>query len=282
MNGYLNFDQVALGRLVLDTANPGRNFCTKGTLQLEADDRSRNEFTDIYSLTNARSSSSFLAALTKLLHIFAGKSGSSIDTIQTNRAISYDLLNVDHKLQELLEDEAVRQWIETYMKKTRVYMVVAIHAVQDASVSLDHDETAAVAIKGTVPVSVAADAIAPGSTSLPPVAAIAKAVDPTVAVDHSAELTRSASFAAPGERIIAVGYLEIKLQSFFSCLAENMPRLAKKTVWRPFDASRATETPDMIEATVVGMGPTDLGKGIQIAAESTGPDGQFVILGGQV
>ncbi|KAK4982872.1 hypothetical protein LTR50_007542 [Elasticomyces elasticus] len=283
MNGFLSFDQVALGRLVLDTANPGRNFCKTGTLQLNAADRSRNEFTDVYSLTKASSYSNFQIMLTKLLDVFASKSGTSANTIQTDKAVSYELLNVDDKLEKLLKDEAVQKWVETYKKKSRVYMVVALHAVQDVSVSLDHDTTAAAGVKATVPVSAAAEAIAPGSTTvLPGGAANSEAVDPKVAVDHLVELARSASFAAPGERIIAVGYLEVKLRSFFSNQAEERPKPAAKTVWKSFDASRAAEAADMIEATIVGMNPTDLGKGAQVVAESAGLAGQFVILEGQV
>ncbi|KAF4336884.1 hypothetical protein FBEOM_9264 [Fusarium beomiforme] len=283
MNSYLSFDQVALGRLVLDTANPGRNFCKTGTLQLSESDRSRNEFENVYSLTNARSSSSFQLALTKLLHVFAKKSGSSVDSIRTGKAVSYELLNVNDKLEELLENEAVKKWVESCRKRTRVYMVVALHAVQDVSVSLNHDESKAASFEGTVPVSTAAEAIAPGSTTVHPGgAALAKAVDPKVKVDHSAQLARLASFVAPGERIIAVGYLEVKLESFFSSQAEEKPRLAKKTVWKAFDASRAAESPDMIEASVVGMEPTDLGKEAKVAAENDGSAGKFVILEGQL
>ncbi|KAE8414639.1 hypothetical protein BDV36DRAFT_264911 [Aspergillus pseudocaelatus] len=283
MNGFLNFDQVALGRLVLDTANPCRNFCKTGTLQLNEADRSRNEFANVYSLTNARSSSNFQVALTKLLDVFARKLGTSADAVQTDKAVSYELLNVDDKLETLLKDEAVQKWVETYKKKSRVYMVVALHAVQDISVSLDHDTTAAVGVKATVPVSTAAQAIAPGSTTVfPGGAAISEAVNPKVAVNHLVEFSRSASFAAPGERIIAVGYLEVKLWSFFSNQTEEMPKLAKKTVWKSFDASRAAEAADMIEATVLRIKSTDLGKGPQVIAESAGLAGQFVIVEGQI
>ncbi|KAF9763011.1 hypothetical protein IL306_003271 [Fusarium sp. DS 682] len=283
MNGFLNFDQVALGRLVLDTANPGRNFCKTDKLQLNESDRSRNEFANVYSLTNARSSSNFQLALAKLLQVFAKKSGSSVDRIETGKAVSYELLNVNDKLEKLLEDEEVRKWVESCRKRTRVYMVVALHAVQDVSVSLDHDETKAAGVEATVPVSAAAEAIAPGSTTVVPGGStLAKAIDPKAKMDHSVELARLASFVAPGERIIAVGYLEVKLESFFSNRAEEKPRLARKTVWKAFDASRATEAPDMIEASVVGMEPTGLGKGVKVAAENSGSAGSFVILESQL
>ncbi|SCO23676.1 uncharacterized protein FFM5_13405 [Fusarium fujikuroi] len=108
INGFLNFNQVALGRLVLDTANPGRNFCKTSKLHLNESDRSRIEFSNVYRLTNARSSSNFQLALTKLLQVLAKKSGSSVDRIETGRAVNYELLNVNDKLEKILKDEELR------------------------------------------------------------------------------------------------------------------------------------------------------------------------------
>ncbi|VTT58000.1 unnamed protein product, partial [Fusarium fujikuroi] len=99
--------KVALGRLVLDTANPGRNFCKTSKLHLNESDRSRIEFSNVYRLTNARSSSNFQLALTKLLQVLAKKSGSSVDRIETGRAVNYELLNVNDKLEKILKDEEV-------------------------------------------------------------------------------------------------------------------------------------------------------------------------------
>ncbi|VTT56814.1 unnamed protein product, partial [Fusarium fujikuroi] len=124
INGFLNFNQVALGRLVLDTANPGRNFCKTSKLHLNESDRSRIEFSNVYRLTNARSSSNFQLALTKLLQVLAKKSGSSVDRIETGRAVNYELLNVNDKLEKILKDEEVRKWVELCRRRTRVYIVL--------------------------------------------------------------------------------------------------------------------------------------------------------------
>ncbi|OIW24995.1 hypothetical protein CONLIGDRAFT_717948 [Coniochaeta ligniaria NRRL 30616] len=102
-----------------------------------------------------------------------------------------------------------------------------------------------------------------------------------VDVVNCRSLEQSASFVAPGERIIAVGYQKVRFRLFPSCTAD--PRvLARKAVWKSFDTSRADGAADMVEATIDTDGEPDLGRGAKVAAESAGSGGIFVILQDQV
>ncbi|KAH6990038.1 hypothetical protein EDB80DRAFT_729409 [Ilyonectria destructans] len=269
MDGFLTADDVQLGRLVLDTKTPQKNFCKAASLTLTNADRSRRVFENIDNLTNATSSSSFRLLLTKILDVLASKSGNSVDTLKTTKAVSYDLYHVDDKFEELLSNDKVKEWLEKYRGRTCIYLVVSLHVVQDASVSLDHGESSEVEVKGTIPVAEAAAGVAPGAPMLN------KALNPKAEVRHGHAHEHSASFFAPGERIIAVGYQEVRFRTFSSSTADT-PTLAKKTVWKSFDTSRAAGVPDMMAATVEDA--SVLGKANETVAESVGPGGKFVIM----
>ncbi|KAK3377084.1 hypothetical protein B0T24DRAFT_620430 [Lasiosphaeria ovina] len=274
MDGFLTEGEVELGRLVLDTANPQKNFCKAAGLTLTDADRSRREFDNIDNMVGATSASKFQLLLTKLLEIIAGKSSKSTDNLKTAKAVSYELYNVDERLETLLQDDKVKKWLEKYRSKARIYLVVALHTVKDASVTLGTNDALEVHVKATAPAAQAADAIAPGASVA---ANAAGSVEAKLGYSRSRE--QSASFVAPGERIIAVGYLELRFRAFLSSTAEAS-QLAKTTVWKLFDTSRATGSADMIEATVQGV--SELDKGLKVEAESTGSTGRFVILEGQV
>jgi hypothetical protein len=278
MNGFLTEGEVELGRLVLDTANPQKNFCKAAHLTLTDADRSRREFDNIDNLVGAESASKFQLLLTKLLDVIASKSAKSTDALKTAKAVSHELYNVDEKLETLLQDDKVKKWLEKYRGKTRIYLVVALHTVKDASVKLDANEAAAVGVKVKAPVAEAANAVAPGA----PVIANAAGANVDMNVAHSSNREQSASFVAPGERIIAVGYQEVRFQAF-SVITADATRLAKATVWKSFDTSRAAGSADMIEATVGDI--SDVAKGLnkaKVEAEHIGSAGKFVIFEGQV
>ncbi|KAH7121611.1 hypothetical protein EDB81DRAFT_814140 [Dactylonectria macrodidyma] len=269
MDGFLTEDDVQLGRLVLDTKKPQKNFCKAASLTLTSADRSRRVFENLENLTGATSSSSFLLLFTKILGVLARKSEKSVDTLKTAKAVSYDLYHVDEKFEELLSNEEVKEWLEKYRGRTRIYLVVALHVVQDASVSMDHSESSLARGKATVPVAEAAAGVVARASTLSTV------LDPQAEARHGHSHEHSASFFAPGERIIAVGYQEVRFRMFSSTTADA-PTLAKKTVWKSFDTSRAAGVLDMMEATVEDA--SALGKGNEMVAESVGPGGKFVIL----
>ncbi|KAK0747010.1 hypothetical protein B0T18DRAFT_429860 [Schizothecium vesticola] len=277
MNGFLTQGEVELGRLVLDTANPQKNFCRAANPTLTDADRSRREFDNIDSLVGAASASKFQLLLAKLLAIMASRSAKSTDTLKTAEAVSYQLYNVNERLETLLQEDRGKKWLEKYRGKSRIYLVVALHTVKDASVKLDANEAAAVDVKVKVPVAKAADAIVPGASVVP----IAAAANIETSVAHSSSHEQSASFVAPGERIIAVGYQEVRFQSFLSSTADSA-RLAKTTVWKSFDTSRAADGADMVEATVGDIFDVAKGFKAKVEAEHIGSAGRFVILEGQV
>ncbi|OIW24946.1 hypothetical protein CONLIGDRAFT_690614 [Coniochaeta ligniaria NRRL 30616] len=179
MGGFLTAGDVELGRLVLDTAKPQKNFCKATSLKLTDSDRSRRVFKNVESLTNATSASSFKLLLTKILEVFASKSAKSVDTIKTTQAISYELRNVNEKFDVLLQEEKVTRWMEKYRSKANIYMVVALHTVQNVSVALDASESSEVKAKVTIPAASVLDAAAPGASAL-----AAPIINPEISGSH--------------------------------------------------------------------------------------------------
>jgi len=278
LDGFLAREDVELGRLVLDTANPSRNFCKTTALTVTESDRSRREFLNIDHLTNTTTESTFQLLLTKFLELFAKRSSNTTDAIKTSKAVSYELYNVDDKFEALLDNENVKKWLEKYRNKTRIYLVVALHTVQDVAVTLDASESSKVTGKVQVPASDAINALAPGAGT-----AASQAIGAVqIQGSHANTREQSASFVAPGERIIAVGYQQVRFRSFSSKEAVDAASkgLGSTTVWKSFDTSRAAGGADMVEAAVGEA--SELDKKIRVVADSEGPNGRFVILDGQV
>lgn len=102
---------------------------------------------------------------------------------------------------------------------------MALHTAKDVSVTPDANEASEMEVKVAAPARQPADALAPGTSVATKETGSAEAKP-----GHSRIREQSASFVAPGERIIAVGYQEVRFRTFSSSTADA-PQLAKTTVW---------------------------------------------------
>ncbi|KAG4433810.1 hypothetical protein IFR05_010692 [Cadophora sp. M221] len=247
MNGYLDPAQVALGRLVLDMKSPGQNFCPYGTLDLKEGDVSKAPFADLKSLANAESSSGFKLALSKVLQLFATKSRTTVDEISTKTATRHQLLNVNLKFEKIFEEDEVKKWLEkVILTGSDIYMVVGLHTIQDASISLNRDTSADVGVKVQAPVT---DALAPGSSAVP---GVRDALDVKVEAGHTSRSSLGASFVTPGERIIAVQYQKVEVKMLSSKGIKSLvdAGLKKKTTWQAFGAARGGSELDTFDVSL--------------------------------
>lgn len=274
MNSFLTIGEVALGRLIVNPKDPAHNFCSNAVLDLSAEDISHKPFETIVALTRAESSSSFLASLTRLLNVLAGRSKSSVDRIEAQKAASYKLKNVPQKLEKLVEDNEVKRWLEKVNQRAPVYMVVAFHTLVDSNVELDWKDSSGVSGKATIPV---AEALAPGSSSTP----AGQALDVAAELEHNHGRETMVSFVAPGERIVAVQYQRVILKAFRRGDV-NAPTPDKKTVWESFDASRAAEDVTIVEASLGGLAIEDLPRKWRVGAESAAEGTKFIVFEDQL
>lgn len=277
MNGYLDPAQVALGRLVLDMKNPGQNFCPFGALSLNKANVSKAPFSNLKSLANAKSSSRFKVALSKVLQIFAEKSRTTVDDISTKTAMRHQLLNVNLNFERIFEDDNVKKWLEkVVLTGAEVYMVVGLHTIQDASISLNRDASTDIGGRIQVPIT---DSVAPGTSTLP---GVGEALDVKLESGHTSKSSLGASFVTPGERIIAVQYQKVvfKMSSSKGTKSLADAGVKKKTVWQSFGAARGGTDLDTFEAILVEETTADhVGEDVEFEATSTEDGELFVILG---
>ncbi|KAH7360967.1 hypothetical protein BKA65DRAFT_494353 [Rhexocercosporidium sp. MPI-PUGE-AT-0058] len=276
MNGYLDPSQVAIGRLVLDMKSPGQNFCPYGALDLKEDDVSKAPFSNLKSLSNSESSSSFKLALSKVLQLFASKSRTTVDDISTKKAIRHQLLNVNLKFEKMFENDEIKKWLEkVILTGSDIYMVVGLHTLQDASISLNRDVSTEAGAKIQAPI---ADTLAPGLAAVP---GVKEALDVKLEGTHTSKSSLGASFVAPGERIIAVQYQKVAVKMLSSKGIKGLAdaRLKKKTTWQAFGAARGDSELDTFEISLAEeIDDDDIAEDGDFEAMSVGDGEVFVIL----
>jgi len=247
MNGYLDPAQVALGRLVLDMKDPGQNFCRFGELELQEGDVSKSQFQDLKSLAKAESSSGFKLALSKVLQLFASKSRTTVDDISSKTAMRHQLLNVNEKFETMFQEDDVKKWLEkVVLTGSDIYLVVGLHTLQDASISLDRLASKDIGGKAQAPVT---EALAPGISSIP---RVGNSLDVRIEGGHSSTSSLGASFITPGERIIAVQYQKVSVIMKSSRGVKHLvdAALKKTTTWKSFGAARGGSELDIFEVSL--------------------------------
>lgn len=169
-------------------------------------------------------------------------------------------------------------WINIETRRVYSSSWRELHTVQDVSVTLDASESSEVSGKLQIPASDSVNALVPGAGT-----AASNAIGTVQAqASHASTREQSASFVAPGERVIVVGYQQVWFRSFSSKedVYAASEGLSRTTVWRSFDTSRTVGSADMVEATVEEV--SELDKRAVVVTESEWSSGRFVPLNGQV
>jgi hypothetical protein len=239
-DGYLTSKQVSLGRLVLNMKNPGQDFCPYSPI-LTDQDVAPVPFHHVKELINYDSSSEFRFKLTKLFSILVGKSITSFDNIHSETAITYQLLNSESWFEQMCAEEDVKKWLERFLQRGSVSMVVGLHTVKDASVGVDRQATTKIEGEGTIPLN---EVALPGSSMAP---GLGSPLDMKMKVSNANNIQTSASFVAPNERIIAIQYRKIEFKPFSSKTADKA-FLAKNSCWKFFGVGRGDGINDAVDA----------------------------------
>lgn len=254
-DGFLVPKQVALGRVVLDVKDPGKNFYPPKDQPMSEDELAAKEFNGVHQLLGSSSSSQITATLTKFLSIFASRLKKSNDELLTEKATTYQLLNSDNWFLKLCQDDEAKKWLERFMTRVPIFMVVGLHTVEDATISLDREQ--GTKFKGTAEAPLT-EAVAPGTSSVPGGDTL------NLKAEGSKEMitTNAATFVAPGNRIVAVQYRKIEFDMLKGKKVEDA-RLALKTFWKQFDASRGAASDDIVACLQVETSSKDLKKAIE-------------------
>ena len=123
---FLNWDEVALGRLVLNLRKPEQDFCPD-TIPVTPEEISIFPFQEIKQILKHQSKSQFSKMVTKLISGLSPRN-HSIEFV-VRRSIQYTLLNSGSFFNRLVNDEATQRWLESVYRKSYVYLAVSIHSI---------------------------------------------------------------------------------------------------------------------------------------------------------
>ncbi|KAF9768282.1 hypothetical protein IL306_014415 [Fusarium sp. DS 682] len=237
IGGYLAPDQVALGRLVLRPSSPGQDYCPYAPVSLEESDVSKRSFASIEMLLGQHSDSRYRLNLTRMLSGGKTRSHKTADYMQSSKATVYQLLNSELYFEKLTQDEKTRKWLERFLSRTDVYLVVGLHTIESAEVNAASTSVHQNDISAHIPVTQVATA-----AGVP----LRNALDVQMSAESTKGNDTAASFVAPGERIVRVEYRKIRFRRFYSRDA-NHAQLQSASRWKTYTTSRGTAGPDGVE-----------------------------------
>lgn len=198
-----------------------------------------------------------------------------MDDIETRNAVRYQLLNVSLNFEGIFEDEGVKRWLEkVVLTGAKVYFVVGLHTIQDASTSIDRD--ASMELGGGIQVLVG-DNVLPGASA---VAVVGELMDAKLEGGYTSKTSLGASFVTARERIIAVQYQEVVFKMSSSKGGNGIAEagVKKKTFWKSFGAARGGTELDTLEAILAEETTMDNEEDVDVQAISTEDGEVFVIL----
>jgi nucleoside phosphorylase len=130
----LSWNEVALGRLVLNLDDPGQDFYIPPDVEILPEEIAVRPFRDIEHILEKRSKSHFAKGFIKT---FLSKGSQTLDRAPGptyNRLVTYKLLNSGMYLERMIKEETVRRWLEKVFWRGAVFLTVGIHAIIENSV----------------------------------------------------------------------------------------------------------------------------------------------------
>jgi hypothetical protein len=208
-NSFLSLTEVALGRLVLDTKNPGQDFWPRSTFSVPANHISKRTVTNIYQQLEEETHSTLRI---KLTHFFSAKGTRhrmSIKELVAPLAAVYTLTQPTAHFKSLCDDETTAIWIKANQRRGQVFLVVGLITVTDAKVAQSLEISMNGGIEADVPVT---NAVSSGTAEV--LAGEAHIFDVGIMTSGDRNGSSIFSFLAPGERVIGVQYRKIRPQLF--------------------------------------------------------------------
>jgi nucleoside phosphorylase len=125
---FLNWDEVALGRLVLNLRKPEQDFCPY-TIPVTPEEISIFPFQEIKQILKHRGEYQFSKIFAKLISGLS-PGNRSIEPV-VRRSIQYTLLNSGSFFVRLVNNQETQQWLERVYRQSHVYLAVSIHSIVD-------------------------------------------------------------------------------------------------------------------------------------------------------
>jgi hypothetical protein len=160
--------------------------------------------------------------------------------MQSFQATVYQLLNSGLFFEKLTKDEKTRVWLERFLSRRDVYLVVGLHTIEGAQVNAASMSAHQHDISAQIPVTqVAAAAGVP----------LGNALDIQISAGNTKGTDTAASFVAVGERTVRVEYRKIQFRRFYS-RDSGSACLESGSRWKTYATSRTSDGPDGVEVSL--------------------------------
>jgi hypothetical protein len=214
-------DAVKLGRLVLDVRSPEQEFFDSGSLPGDpaitpADILIKHQY-NFNDLLQRTSGSRFNSTLTRFLAASHANRQEQSAHISAIRNTTYQLQNSTDIFERICSSDQARRWLERALIRDRkVFMVVGMETLLDATLSTQHSASRSVGAEITAPAEILAAATTAG---------IPLPYSELLDVGAGAEIARgtksASSLFAAGEQVYAVQYRKLEFSWFSSRKLEN-------------------------------------------------------------
>jgi hypothetical protein len=243
-NAFLTLAAVALGRLVTDAANPGQDFWPVSNSLIAFDEVDERPFQDVRNSLNRLKDTGLRAKVTKFISGDVASRMTSSGELIAPKSKVYSLLQPKLHFQRMCKDNATRGWIEEALKHSPIFLIVGMITVTQAAV--DHGQQQATQVSGSVNLSISDVASSGTSTVIP--SASGDALEVSVGGARARQMHSTASFIAPGERVIGVQYRKVKFRLFSSNKVESSFLENNPNRWVVLFGGDRSGSDDIIEA----------------------------------
>jgi hypothetical protein len=198
----LPLTSVSLGRFITVPNNPPQNFFDPHE-ELSTKPQPLSDKSDILNPSDFIEKSygtSLELILTSFASVFFKVQSSSAHQLGACRMTRYFILNVDKWFDTICGDSATQFWLERQtMRKKKIYLVTEFSTLVQTSSSVD--KTLTFSVGGSAQAPLAAAIGAPLPTPL----------DPSISIGADKSDTRRVSYEIPGEKVVSIGYQQVKL-----------------------------------------------------------------------
>lgn len=189
---FLNWDEVALGRLILNLDDPAQEFYPPTSIEFTPEEINVGPFKDARLIFDQPLGSGLIERAKHFLLPGKDQSMKALDGIANRTSITYRLLNSGAVFERLLEGEATIRWLEKFYRKTHIYFSVAMHVIVGPRINSEDNKSCI-----------------------------------TNTMETSSEVR---GLLVPGDRIIRVRYRRLRFQRFSSKI--DAAQLQQKACWK--------------------------------------------------
>jgi hypothetical protein len=208
-SGFLEVNEVPLGCLVPNPANPGMDFYPVKPPAFTLEQISKRSIEGVREWLDKAKHSGFCAKLKRLFSAERTSEVTSTAELIASVATLYYIKHTKIHLKDLCKDDDAKDWIQDTLKFEPIFLVIGFLTVTRAEV--EHERKRPSTFKAEVKVPTI-DILTHGVASVTTSDAVPGALDIGVGLEAGGHTHAAYAFVAPGERIIGVQYRKLRFK----------------------------------------------------------------------